>query len=163
LEEPRTTATDSPLSKHVLHSVVASACGFSRHGYAWLKRVRRDAHLAGREALCRRQGRVLQRNGNSCRAFGLRMLRDPCAVMEKRPPSINLFRRVPQVVKSLARLTWAFASRASVRRPQFITELRTALRAAAYAARTLVFFSKGPRALSRSARFTPRKLALRVF
>ena len=38
---------------------------------------------------------------------GLRMLEIPVRVMEKRPPSINLFRRVPQVVKSLARLTWA--------------------------------------------------------
>ncbi len=38
---------------------------------------------------------------------GLKMLEIPVRVMEKRPPSINLIRRVPQVVKSLARLTWA--------------------------------------------------------
>ncbi len=38
---------------------------------------------------------------------GLRMLEVPVRVMEKRPPSINLIRRVPQVVKSLSRLTWA--------------------------------------------------------
>ena len=38
---------------------------------------------------------------------GLKMLEIPVRVMEKRPPSINLARRVPQVVKSLARLTWA--------------------------------------------------------
>jgi hypothetical protein len=38
---------------------------------------------------------------------GLKMLEIPIRVMEKRPPSINLVRRVPQVVKSLARLTWA--------------------------------------------------------
>ena len=31
----------------------------------------------------------------------------PVAIEEKRPPSINLFKRVPHVLKSLARLTWA--------------------------------------------------------
>ena len=31
----------------------------------------------------------------------------PIRVMEKRPPSINLFKRVPNVLKSVARLTWA--------------------------------------------------------
>lgn len=31
----------------------------------------------------------------------------PVRVIEKRPPSINLFKRVPNVLKSVARLTWA--------------------------------------------------------
>ena len=31
----------------------------------------------------------------------------PIRVMEKRPPSINLFKRVPNVLKSIAKLTWA--------------------------------------------------------
>ncbi|MEN9580740.1 MAG: hypothetical protein RJA70_3749 [Pseudomonadota bacterium] len=31
----------------------------------------------------------------------------PIRVKEKRPPSINLFRRVPNVLKSIAKLTWA--------------------------------------------------------
>lgn len=31
----------------------------------------------------------------------------PVRVLEKRPPSINLFKRVPNVLKSVARLTWA--------------------------------------------------------
>lgn len=31
----------------------------------------------------------------------------PVRVLEKRPPSINLFKRVPNVMKSVARLTWA--------------------------------------------------------
>ncbi len=31
----------------------------------------------------------------------------PVRVKEKRPPSINLFRRVPNVLKSVAKLTWA--------------------------------------------------------
>jgi hypothetical protein len=36
-----------------------------------------------------------------------RVIEIPVRVMEKRPPSINLFRRVPNVLKSVAKLTWA--------------------------------------------------------
>jgi hypothetical protein len=32
---------------------------------------------------------------------------DPVQVLEKRPPSINLFKRVPNVLTNLAKLTWA--------------------------------------------------------
>lgn len=35
----------------------------------------------------------------------------PVRVMEKRPPSINLVKRVPNVLKSLAKLTWAIRVR----------------------------------------------------
>jgi glycosyltransferase involved in cell wall biosynthesis len=35
----------------------------------------------------------------------------PIRVIEKRPPSINLFKRVPNVMKNLARLTWAIRVR----------------------------------------------------
>ncbi|HMA97326.1 MAG TPA: glycosyltransferase family 2 protein [Polyangiaceae bacterium] len=37
----------------------------------------------------------------------LRVLEIPIRVMEKRPPTINLIRRVPHVIKSVARLAWA--------------------------------------------------------
>lgn len=37
----------------------------------------------------------------------LRIREIPVRVVEKRPPSINLFRRVPNVLKSVAKLTWA--------------------------------------------------------
>lgn len=37
----------------------------------------------------------------------LRILEIPVRVMEKRPPSINLFKRVPNVLRSVAKLTWA--------------------------------------------------------
>jgi glycosyltransferase involved in cell wall biosynthesis len=37
----------------------------------------------------------------------LRILEIPVAIEEKRPPSINLMKRVPHVLKSLVRLTWA--------------------------------------------------------
>jgi len=36
-----------------------------------------------------------------------RVMEIPVAIEEKRPPSINLFRRVPHVLKSLMKLTWA--------------------------------------------------------
>ena len=38
---------------------------------------------------------------------GLRKIEIPITIHEKRPPSINLHRRVPHVLKNLARLTWA--------------------------------------------------------
>ena len=38
---------------------------------------------------------------------GLRIEEIPVRVKEKRPPSINLFKRVPNVLKSIAKLTWA--------------------------------------------------------
>jgi len=37
----------------------------------------------------------------------LRVLEIPTRVLEKRPPSINLMKRVPNVLKSLVKLTWA--------------------------------------------------------
>jgi glycosyltransferase involved in cell wall biosynthesis len=38
---------------------------------------------------------------------GLDVREIPVRVMEKRPPSINLMKRVPNVMKSIAKLTWA--------------------------------------------------------
>jgi glycosyltransferase involved in cell wall biosynthesis len=38
---------------------------------------------------------------------GLSIQEIPVRVKEKRPPSINLFKRVPNVLRSLAKLTWA--------------------------------------------------------
>jgi glycosyltransferase involved in cell wall biosynthesis len=42
---------------------------------------------------------------------GLRVTEIPVRVIEKRPPSINLFKRVPNVLVNLARLTWAIRGR----------------------------------------------------
>jgi glycosyltransferase involved in cell wall biosynthesis len=41
----------------------------------------------------------------------VRVLEIPIRVAEKRPPSINLLKRVPNVVKNLAKLTWAIRVR----------------------------------------------------
>jgi glycosyltransferase involved in cell wall biosynthesis len=42
---------------------------------------------------------------------GVRIKEIPVRVMEKRPPSINLFKRVPNVLKSVAKLTYAIRIR----------------------------------------------------
>jgi glycosyltransferase involved in cell wall biosynthesis len=42
---------------------------------------------------------------------GIRIREIPVRVMEKRPPSINLFKRVPNVLKSVAKLTYAIRIR----------------------------------------------------
>jgi glycosyltransferase involved in cell wall biosynthesis len=42
---------------------------------------------------------------------GLRVREIPVRVLEKRPPSINLMKRVPNVLRSLAKLTWAIRVR----------------------------------------------------
>ncbi len=42
---------------------------------------------------------------------GISIKEIPVHVIEKRPPSINLFKRVPNVMKSLAKLTWSIRVR----------------------------------------------------
>jgi len=42
---------------------------------------------------------------------GLRVVEIPVRVMEKRPPSINLFKRVPNVLENLVKLTWAIRAK----------------------------------------------------
>ena len=42
---------------------------------------------------------------------GLRVLEIPVRVMEKRPPSINLLKRVPNVLENLVKLTWAIRAK----------------------------------------------------
>ena len=38
---------------------------------------------------------------------GLRVVEIPVHIVEKRPPSVNLFKRVPKVLRDMARLTYA--------------------------------------------------------
>jgi hypothetical protein len=40
-----------------------------------------------------------------------RIVEIPIRVKEKRPPSINLLKRVPNVIKNLSKLTWAIRIR----------------------------------------------------
>ena len=46
---------------------------------------------------------------------GVRVVELPVVVAEKRPPSVNLLRRVPNVVKNLARLVWVIRLRPDAR------------------------------------------------
>jgi len=41
---------------------------------------------------------------------GLEIVEIPLRIVEKRPPSINLLKRVPNVIRNLGRLTWAIRS-----------------------------------------------------
>lgn len=102
---------ERPLVRHVaskfytqLLRLLLGFHGTDTHG---LKAVRRDVVLpVVRSCVVDRDvfSSELVIRADRC---GMRMLEIPVRVKEKRPPSINLFRRVPQVVKSLARLTWA--------------------------------------------------------
>jgi glycosyltransferase involved in cell wall biosynthesis len=102
---------ERPLFRHVASQLYTQLLrlllgfhGTDTHG---LKAVRRDAVLPVVRSC------VVDRDVFSSELViradrtGLRMLEIPVRVKEKRPPSINLVRRIPQVVKSLARLTWA--------------------------------------------------------
>jgi hypothetical protein len=42
---------------------------------------------------------------------GLDIVEVPVRIIEKRPPSVNLLKRVPSVLKNLAKLTWAIRGR----------------------------------------------------
>ncbi|HEY6077991.1 MAG TPA: glycosyltransferase family 2 protein [Polyangiaceae bacterium] len=48
----------------------------------------------------------------------LRVIELPVRVLEKRPPSINLLKRVPGVLKNLAQLTWAIRLRGAALPPR---------------------------------------------
>ncbi len=102
---------ERPLLRHVasqfytrLLRILVGFRGTDTHG---LKALRRDAILPVVRAC------VVDRDVFSSELViradrsGLRMLEIPVRVIEKRPPSINLLRRVPHVVRNLARLTWA--------------------------------------------------------
>ena len=82
--------------------------GTDTHG---LKGFRRDALLPVAEA-CLVEKDVFA-SEFVIRAYreGLRVLEIPTRVMEKRPPTINLMKRVPNVLRSIAKLTWAIRVR----------------------------------------------------
>jgi glycosyltransferase involved in cell wall biosynthesis len=78
--------------------------GTDTHG---LKAFRRDSVLPI-VAACQIDGDVFA-SELVIRAYRaqLRVLEVPVRVLEKRPPSINLLKRVPRVLKNLAQLSWA--------------------------------------------------------
>lgn len=102
---------ERPLIRHVASQFYTSLLhvllGFSGTDTHGLKALRRDAILPIVAACVVDKDVFSSELVIRAERSGLRMLEIPIRVIEKRPPSINLFRRVPHVVKSLARLTWA--------------------------------------------------------
>jgi glycosyltransferase involved in cell wall biosynthesis len=102
---------ERPLFRHVASQLYTSMLrlllGFSGTDTHGLKALRREAILPVVAACVVDKDVFSSELVIRAERSGLRMLEIPIRVVEKRPPSINLFRRVPHVVKSLARLAWA--------------------------------------------------------
>lgn len=102
---------ERPFFRHaaslVYNGLLRAAVGFPGTDTHGLKAFRREA-IAPIVRACLVDRDVLA-SELVVRAYreGLRLREIPVRVLEKRPPSINLVRRVPNVLKNVARLTWA--------------------------------------------------------
>lgn len=102
---------ERPLFRHlasiVYTNILRSLLGFRGTDTHGLKAFRRETLLPVVNA-CLVEKDVFA-SELSIRAYraDLSVIEIPVRVMEKRPPSINLFKRVPNVLKSVAKLTWA--------------------------------------------------------
>ena len=96
------------LATHVLNGLLRTTVGYRGTDTHGLKAFRRDA-LVGTAERCKVE-RDLFASEFVIRAYreGKRVVEIPVEVLEKRTPSINLVRRVPNVLGNLARLTWLF-------------------------------------------------------
>ncbi len=102
---------ERPFVRHaaslVYNGILRAAVGFEGTDTHGLKAFRRDALLpVVRACLVDRDVFASELVVRAYRA-GLRVREIPVRVLEKRTPSINLTRRVPNVIKNVARLTWA--------------------------------------------------------
>jgi glycosyltransferase involved in cell wall biosynthesis len=101
---------DRPLFRHaatlILNGMLRVAVGFKGTDTHGLKAFRRDAlvdtaqHCVVDKDLFASE--FVVRAGRE----GKKIVEIPLRVVEKRKPSINLFKRVPNVLKNMARLTW---------------------------------------------------------
>jgi glycosyltransferase involved in cell wall biosynthesis len=104
-----------PLIRHVASQVytglLRSLLGFRGTDTHGLKAFRRDKLAAIAES-CQTDKDVFA-SEFVIRAYReeLRVVEVPIRVVEKRPPSINLFKRVPNVLKNIGKLTWAIRVR----------------------------------------------------
>jgi glycosyltransferase involved in cell wall biosynthesis len=106
---------DRPLVRHaatiVLNRMLRVATGFKGTDTHGLKAFRRERLLdtVGRCVVDRDlfASEFVIRAGRE----GKRVVEIPLRVAEKRAPSINLFRRVPNVLKNMAKLTWVIRVR----------------------------------------------------
>ena len=112
---PRAPADERPLIRHAA-SVAYSALlkimlgfrGTDTHG---LKAFRRAALLDTVRACLVEKDVFASEFVIRADRGGVLIREIPVAIIEKRPPSINLFKRVPNVMKSLGKLTWAIRVR----------------------------------------------------
>jgi glycosyltransferase involved in cell wall biosynthesis len=108
-------ADDRPLLRHAasvaysgLLKVLLGFRGTDTHG---LKAFRRSALLATVQACLVERDVFASEFVIRADRTGVSIQEIPVQVIEKRPPSINLFKRVPNVLRSLARLTWSIRVR----------------------------------------------------
>jgi glycosyltransferase involved in cell wall biosynthesis len=108
-------ADDRPLIRHAasiaystLLKVVLGFRGTDTHG---LKAFRRTALLDTVRACLVDKDVFASEFVIRADRGGVRIKEVPFQIIEKRPPSINLFKRVPNVMKSVAKLTWAIRIR----------------------------------------------------
>ena len=107
----RSSTDDRPATRHAAslfyNAVLRAMLGFEGTDTHGLKAFRRDIVLPVVEAcLVDKDVFASELVIRSARA-GVRIREIPVRVMEKRPPSVDLARRVPAVVKQLAKLTWS--------------------------------------------------------
>ncbi len=104
-----------PLIRHVASQVytglLRSLLGFRGTDTHGLKAFRRDKLSAIAQSCL--TDRDVFASEFVIRAYReeLRVLEIPIRVVEKRPPSINLLKRVPNVIKNIGKLTWAIRVR----------------------------------------------------
>lgn len=106
---------DRPWARHaasqLYNGLLRVTLGFKGTDTHGLKAFRRASLLPiARECLVEKDVFASELVIRAYRA-GLRIREIPVRVLEKRRPSINLTRRVPNVLKSLAKLTWAIRVR----------------------------------------------------
>lgn len=106
---------DRPWARHaasqLYNGLLRVTLGFRGTDTHGLKAFRRSRLLSiARECLVEKDVFASELVIRAYRA-GLRIREIPVRVLEKRRPSINLTRRVPNVLKSLAKLTWAIRVR----------------------------------------------------
>ncbi len=109
------SADDRPLIRHVASmaysSLLRALLGFRGTDTHGLKAFRRSALLDVVQACLVEKDVFASEFVIRADRGGITIREIPVHVMEKRPPSINLFKRVPNVLKSLVKLTWAIRVR----------------------------------------------------
>ena len=107
----RSSSDERPMSRHaasiVYNGLLKTLVGFRGTDTHGLKAFRRAAVLPIVEACLVDKDVFASELVIRADRAGVSIREIPVRVMEKRPPSVGLMRRVPAVVKQLAKLTWS--------------------------------------------------------